>query len=374
MDFVVVGLGVGALAVLLGLTIRELGSRWWSLAPGVPLSSPDQVRRLAIGRVSRAGGSVLSLAGVLILIATIVAIGLGLPDRTGAIVVMAVVTVAVLGTVAWGAIYAFRHHPPAARPARRPRPPAEAIPDQPPSLAGTIDATFANDDRLPAADHDPGDHVDDAAPGPEAPVAALAVANPPETIAAPTPASATATIGRETPTGAQDSATTRGAPDTPPSPAGPTGPDGPVDGRAPAAMANGQAEAAPKTPQAAPATNPAPEPRPAIHPGKATQAGTRLSGPPAGGLPASAARSASATGPNAHEPAERTPPAATPGDGAPPAAIPASAAAFARLDDAQDANGTASDTPAADLPNPALTDSSLPPSGQTRPDRNERPT
>jgi hypothetical protein len=149
-DFVVVGLGVGALAILLGLTIRELGARWWSLQPDVPLSSPEQARRLAIGRVSRAGGSVLSLAGGLILLATVAAIALGLPDRTGAIVVMAVVAVAVLGSVVWGAVYARRYHPRSARRARLPRPAAEPLPDQPPSLAGTIDAAFAGD--LPAED------------------------------------------------------------------------------------------------------------------------------------------------------------------------------------------------------------------------------
>lgn len=145
MDFVVVGLGVGALALLLGLTIRELGSRWWSIRPDEPLSAPDQARRLAIGRVSRAGGVVLGLAGGLILIATVAAIALGLPDRTGAIVVMAVVTVAVLGTVAWGAVYAHRYHPRGSRP-RRPQAGREPLPDQRPSLAGTIDAAFGDAD------------------------------------------------------------------------------------------------------------------------------------------------------------------------------------------------------------------------------------
>lgn len=145
MDFVVVGLGVGALALLLGLSIRELGSRWWSIRPDEPLSTPDQARRLAIGRVSRAGGGVLSLAGGLILIATVAAIALGLPDRTGAIVVMAVVTIAVLGTVAWGAVYARRYHPRGSRP-RRSLAAREPLPDQRPSLAGTIDAAFGETD------------------------------------------------------------------------------------------------------------------------------------------------------------------------------------------------------------------------------------
>jgi hypothetical protein len=61
-----------------------------------------------------------------------------------------VVAVAVLGSVVWGAVYARRYHPRSARRARLPRPAAEPLPDQPPSLAGTIDAAFAGD--LPAED------------------------------------------------------------------------------------------------------------------------------------------------------------------------------------------------------------------------------
>ena len=166
MDFVVVGLGVGALAILLGLTSREAGPRWWPLGRDQPLVPAEQARRLAIGRAGRAGGLVLCLAGGAIVVVTIIALGLSLSDQAGAILVMATISVTVLAGVAWAALYVARYHPrPLPRtPGRRAAP--EPWPDEAsPSLPGTIDAEFDRGGVWPGVSDAAADEL-------EAPVAA----------------------------------------------------------------------------------------------------------------------------------------------------------------------------------------------------------
>ena len=152
MDFVVVGLGVGALAILLGLTSREAGPRWWPLRRDQPLAPAEQARRLAIGRAGRAGGLVLCLAGGAIVVATIIALGLNFSDQAGAILVMATISVTVFAGVAWGALYVARYHPrPLPRtPGRRTAP--ESRPDEVSSpLPGATDATVTPQTIWPGA-------------------------------------------------------------------------------------------------------------------------------------------------------------------------------------------------------------------------------
>lgn len=173
MDFVVVGLGVGALAILLGLTSREAGSRWWPLRRDQPVSATERARRLAIGRAGRAGGLVLCLAGGAIVVATIIALGLSLSDQAGAILVMATISAAVLGGVAWASLYVARYHPrPLPRaPSRRPAP--ESWPDDAsPALAGTMEAGPAREGgglapvgELSAADGEPDEPAASASLG-----------------------------------------------------------------------------------------------------------------------------------------------------------------------------------------------------------------
>lgn len=144
MDFVVVGLGVGALAILLGLTSREAGPRWWPLCRDQPLSPSERARRLAIGRAGRAGGLVLCLAGSAIVVVTIIGLGLSLSDQAGAILVMATISATVLGGVAWATLYVARYHPRPLPRAPGRRPARESEPDEaPPTLAGPIDASLS---------------------------------------------------------------------------------------------------------------------------------------------------------------------------------------------------------------------------------------
>jgi hypothetical protein len=163
-DFVVVGLGVGALAILLGLTSREAGPRRWPLRRDQPLAPAEQARRLAIGRAGRAGGLVLCLAGGAIVVATIIALGLNLSDQAGAILVMVTISVTVFAGVAWGALYVARYHP---RPL--PRTPGRRVApswtDEASSLPGTIDTAIDQRGIWPNAS-------DAGASEPEAPVAA----------------------------------------------------------------------------------------------------------------------------------------------------------------------------------------------------------
>lgn len=152
MDFVVVGLGVGALAILLGLMSREAGSRWWPLRRDQPLAPAEQARRLAIGRAGRAGGLVLCLAGGAIIIATLIALGLNLSDQAGAILVMATISVTVFAGVAWAALYVARYHP---RPLPRPPGRRAASPswtdEASSSLPGTSDVAVNPLTALPGA-------------------------------------------------------------------------------------------------------------------------------------------------------------------------------------------------------------------------------
>ncbi len=153
-----VGLGVGALAILLGLTMRDAAARWRPVRPDQPLPPARIARRMAIGRAGRAGGLVLCLAGAAIAVVTLIALVLGLSDRVGAILVMVVISVAVLGGIAWGITYTHRYHPrplPVA-PGRRPlpTPPAET----PASLTATIDAAVGqHGPAAPAEADDPAD-------------------------------------------------------------------------------------------------------------------------------------------------------------------------------------------------------------------------
>ncbi len=101
MDFVVVGLGLGACAMLAGVIL--LG---WSLprAERVKASSSQHARTDAQERVAaiRGAGQVMLSAGGAIILATIGALAGALDDRTGAFFVVTTVTVAALGILVWG--------------------------------------------------------------------------------------------------------------------------------------------------------------------------------------------------------------------------------------------------------------------------------
>jgi hypothetical protein len=101
-DFVVVGLGLGACAVLAGVIL--LG---WSLprAEGIvaAASDPDAIARGdAAVAATRGAGQVMLSAGGAIFLATAGALAGSLDDRTGAFLVVTTVTVAALGILVWG--------------------------------------------------------------------------------------------------------------------------------------------------------------------------------------------------------------------------------------------------------------------------------
>ncbi len=111
MDFVVVGFGLGALAVLLGLGLRDLGPWTRRVRQGRVLTWPEIAQRVAWGRRCRAGGLVVALAGGAIWLATLVALAAGAGDRTGLAMVLATVSLAAGGVFAWAIAYARANHP-----------------------------------------------------------------------------------------------------------------------------------------------------------------------------------------------------------------------------------------------------------------------
>ncbi|MBA3336897.1 MAG: hypothetical protein H0T49_04990 [Chloroflexia bacterium] len=106
MDFVVVGLGLGALAVLVGLALRDFGPRFRRF-PLHPRVSRSQVRdAISWGRACRAGGLVLALAGGGLSLLTLVALFSRASDRSGGLIVACSGVVALCGIAAWA--YVFR--------------------------------------------------------------------------------------------------------------------------------------------------------------------------------------------------------------------------------------------------------------------------
>lgn len=176
MDFVVVGLGLGALGVLVGLALRDLAPRPWRVRAATHRPPAEVARRVAQARALRVGGRVLALAGGALWLATLAALAAGLDDRAGALVVLIVATLLLVAISAWVAAYAHRYHPrPARRPARTTTPAAG-----PPPLAAAITAETP---AWPTADDPASPILPDPMPAPE-PLAAHAApfAEPPPTI------------------------------------------------------------------------------------------------------------------------------------------------------------------------------------------------
>jgi len=118
-DFVVVGFGLGALGVLLGLLLREAGAWWWRVQTHVWRPAADVAERVAYARACRAGGRILAMGGAVACGLTLIALLAGLSDRAGASVVVGSLTAIGFAIGAWAFTYAHRYHP---RPARaRPR-------------------------------------------------------------------------------------------------------------------------------------------------------------------------------------------------------------------------------------------------------------
>jgi hypothetical protein len=147
-DFVVVGFGFAALGVLVGVLLGDAGPRRRRVAPTVPLPAAECERRIAWGRACRAGGRVVTLAGLTVAAVTVLALVVGLGDRAGAVLVMATLALAMVAILGWATVYADRHHPRSLRRGGRPAVPApvETGPlPLPRAIAAGIARTAAHD-------------------------------------------------------------------------------------------------------------------------------------------------------------------------------------------------------------------------------------
>jgi hypothetical protein len=127
-DFVVVGFGLGGLAIVLGLMLG------WSAASrdraALQAALPEGAARdRALARDRRGAGQALLSAGGAVLVATIGALAGGLDDQTGAFFVTTTATVATLGILVWAYFHRSRHPaPPRARRQPRSLPAADVMP------------------------------------------------------------------------------------------------------------------------------------------------------------------------------------------------------------------------------------------------------
>ena len=180
MDFVVVGFGLGALGVLLGVVMRG-GLAPRSQRAAARVSTPeDAARYQAVAADHRGTGQAFLYAGGAMLLATVAGLVGSLDDRTGAFLVTTTATVAAVGILLGGYLQRARNPVP---PRRRSRsnslasasiaiapPPTESpslFADEPPwveapavtesDVAGPLTEDFpASDLHIPAETTDPG--------------------------------------------------------------------------------------------------------------------------------------------------------------------------------------------------------------------------
>lgn len=125
MDYIIFGLGAGATLTLVGWAFREWGSHLRdrsSSGEDVVLSGHELVDRMAWQRFCRSCGTVLTIVGLLVLLATIIATALTLSNTTGATIVLATMAVCAVATLAWLGVFLHRF---GARGILRPKPASE---------------------------------------------------------------------------------------------------------------------------------------------------------------------------------------------------------------------------------------------------------
>ncbi len=111
MDYIIFGLGLGATLTLVGWALREWGAAFRdrsSSSEQTVLSGYELVNQMAWQRFCRACGAVLAIFGLLVLLATIIATGLGLPNATGATIVLATIAVCAVATLVWLGLFLHR--------------------------------------------------------------------------------------------------------------------------------------------------------------------------------------------------------------------------------------------------------------------------
>ncbi|HEX2281349.1 MAG TPA: hypothetical protein VHG52_06255 [Thermomicrobiales bacterium] len=145
MDFVVVGFGLGALGLLLGVVMLGWLAPRSRRAAARASSRDDAVRWQAIAAEHHATGQALLYSGGTILLATLAALASSLDDRTGALLVTTTATVAAIGILLAG--YLQR--------ARNPVPPRRRARSAPVGSATMVTAPSSDDTPLFLADEQP---------------------------------------------------------------------------------------------------------------------------------------------------------------------------------------------------------------------------
>lgn len=108
MDFVVIGLGLSALALLTGLALLCLVAPRWFRKAGVAQPGDAAYARAQAGERHALGQGFLCVGGVMLL-ATLGGISAGLADKAGAYLIASITTVAVLGLFGWDLLYRRQH-------------------------------------------------------------------------------------------------------------------------------------------------------------------------------------------------------------------------------------------------------------------------
>ena len=174
MDFVVLGFGVGALLVLVGLGVRDLGPMLRRLPrPGLAdLPWSEVARRVAWGRACRAAGLVVTLAGAALCLVTLLVLVAGAGDGLGMGLVLGMLATTVLVSAGWALLFVRQVQPERARTGRLAgavrdlgRRPVGATAAVPPSGAGskkrgTARSGAADPERQRAMDPPPASSSD----------------------------------------------------------------------------------------------------------------------------------------------------------------------------------------------------------------------
>ena len=145
MDFVVVGLGLGALGVLLGVVMLGWFAPRAQRAAAKAVAPDDAARDLAVAAEQRGTGQAFLYAGAAMLLATTGGLAGALDDRTGALLVATTATVAAIGILLAGYLHRTRNPVPRRR---RPSPAAEPsarLPER------SMSASLVLEDAIPGA-------------------------------------------------------------------------------------------------------------------------------------------------------------------------------------------------------------------------------
>lgn len=123
MDFVVIGLGLSALALLTGLSLLCVVAPRWLRKTRQAAQPAESPYAQAMAGERAALGQAFLCVGAVLLLATLGGISAGLADKAGAYLIAAVTTVAALCLWGWDLLYRHQHPIPVRR--REPRPQAK---------------------------------------------------------------------------------------------------------------------------------------------------------------------------------------------------------------------------------------------------------